>query len=175
MCLDFHCTCVLNGKLFVCLLLYVPSQQLWSWRDSLFTLPLFFLGKLEQAVNHSVLRTHTFACNWQQPFLNESAEGRRMTLDIISWSISMKVWDRNRIKLLTPGSAVRHASVVRHFTNCPTRPDIEWQIYPYNGYQQLGRFEICLLWKTHSFSKKIESFQHLFSFWDCYLHDLTIL
>ena len=36
--------------LFV-LLLYVPSQQLWSWRDGQFTLPRFFLGKLEQAVN----------------------------------------------------------------------------------------------------------------------------
>ena len=40
------------------------------------------------------LRAHTFACNWQQPFLNDSAEGRRMTVEIISWSISMKVWDR---------------------------------------------------------------------------------
>ena len=39
---------------FVCLfvlLLYVPSQQLWSWRDGQFTYPNFFLGKLEQAVN----------------------------------------------------------------------------------------------------------------------------
>ena len=36
--------------LFV-LLLYVPSQQLWSWQDGQFTLPHFFLGKLEQAVN----------------------------------------------------------------------------------------------------------------------------
>ena len=37
---------------------------------------------------------HTFACNWQQPFLNEWAEGRKMTVEIISWSISTKVWDR---------------------------------------------------------------------------------
>ena len=38
---------------FVCLflLLYVPSQQLWSLRDGQFTLPHFFLGRLEQAVN----------------------------------------------------------------------------------------------------------------------------
>ena len=33
------------------LLLYFPSQQLWSWRDGQFTKPHFFLGKLEQAVN----------------------------------------------------------------------------------------------------------------------------
>ena len=36
--------------LFV-LVLYVPSQQLWSWRDGQFTKQHFFLGKLEQAVN----------------------------------------------------------------------------------------------------------------------------
>ena len=41
---------ILKVCLFV-LLLYVPSQQLWSWRDGQFTYPHFFLGKLEQAVN----------------------------------------------------------------------------------------------------------------------------
>ena len=54
-------------------------------------------------------RAHTFACNWQQPFLNESAEGRRMTVEIISWSISTKVWDRAGIELATPRIAVRLA------------------------------------------------------------------
>ena len=54
--------------------------------------------------------------------LNESAEGRRMTVEIISWSISTKVWDRTGIKLATPESAVRHASVARHVTNCATQP-----------------------------------------------------
>ena len=69
-----------------------------------------------------VIPAHTFACNWQQPFLNESAEGRRMTVEIILWSISTKVWDRAGIELATPGSAVRHASVARHVTDCATRP-----------------------------------------------------
>ena len=36
--------------LFV-LLLYVPRQPLWSWRNGQFTYPHFYLGKLEQAVN----------------------------------------------------------------------------------------------------------------------------
>ena len=36
--------------LFV-LLLYIPSQRLWSWRDGHFTEPHFFLGNFEQAVN----------------------------------------------------------------------------------------------------------------------------
>ena len=40
-------------RLFVCLflLLYVPSQQLWSLRDGQLPNHTFFLGKLEQAVN----------------------------------------------------------------------------------------------------------------------------
>ena len=42
-----------------------------------------------------------------------------MAVEIISWSISTKVWYRAGIELATPGSAVRHASVARHvrFTN----------------------------------------------------------
>ena len=43
--------------MFVCLfvlLLYVPSQQLWSWQDGQFTQPHFFLGKLDQAVTKFV-------------------------------------------------------------------------------------------------------------------------
>ena len=47
-----------------------------------------------------------------------------MTVEIISWSISTRVWDRAGIKLATPGSAVRHASVARHVTDCATRPSL---------------------------------------------------
>ena len=32
-----------------------------------------------------VLRAHTFTCNWQQPFLNDSAEWRRMTLELFQY------------------------------------------------------------------------------------------
>ena len=42
-----------------------------------------------------------------------------MTLEIISWSISTKVWDQARIEPATPSFAVRQASVVGHVTNCP--------------------------------------------------------
>ena len=44
-----------------------------------------------------------------------------MTEEIISWSISTKVWDRAGIELVTPGSAVRLASVARHVTDCATQ------------------------------------------------------
>ena len=45
-CLGFVCLFVL-----FCLLLYVPSQQLWSLLDGQFTQPHFFLDRLEQVVN----------------------------------------------------------------------------------------------------------------------------
>ena len=44
-----------------------------------------------------------------------------MTVEIISLSISTKVWDRTGIELVTPRSAVRHTSVARHVTDCATR------------------------------------------------------
>ena len=49
--------CFSRKFLFVCfvclfvLLLYVPSQQLWSWLDGQFTQSHFFPGKLEQIVS----------------------------------------------------------------------------------------------------------------------------
>ena len=45
-----------------------------------------------------------------------------MTVEIISQSISTKVWDRAGIELATPGSAVRHTSVARHITDCDMWP-----------------------------------------------------
>ena len=51
-----------------------------------------------------------------------------MTVEIISWSISTKVWDRAGIKLATPGSAVRHASVARQGTDLAMRPGLFWNV-----------------------------------------------
>ena len=42
--------------------------------------------------------------------LLEQAEGRRMAVEIISQSISTKVWDWAEIELGTSGSAVRHVT-----------------------------------------------------------------
>ena len=56
------------------------------------------------------------ACNWQQPFLNQWKD----TVEIISWSISIKVWDRVRIELSIPGSAVGLA------TDCTMGPGQSW-------------------------------------------------
>ena len=45
-----------------------------------------------------------------------------MTIEIISWSIFTKVWERAGIQLGIPGSSVRCASVVRQVTDCATLP-----------------------------------------------------
>ena len=55
-----------------------------------------------------------------------------MTVEIISRSISTKVWDRGGIELATPGIAVRHASVARHVTDCATRPGKKKYFEDYN-------------------------------------------
>ena len=47
-----------------------------------------------------------------------------MTVEMISGSISTKVWDRAGIELATPGSAVRLTSVARHVTDCAMWPGI---------------------------------------------------
>ena len=101
-------------------------------------------------------------CNWQQPFLNESAEGRRMTVEIISWSISTKVWNRTGIELVTPGSAVRHASVARHVTDCATRPGILMQRFferkIVNNFLPIS-FNICF-WCSKELSHWDGSFEY---------------
>ena len=70
---------------------------------------LFLSGRLRQVLLY--FRHILFACNWQKPFLNQRKEN---DLEIISWSISTKVWDRAGLKLAGPGSAVGLA------TNCAT-------------------------------------------------------
>ena len=111
-------------NLFVCLFVYFVALRPKSTAmviagRSVHLTKLFSWASLKKQLTSN--RAHTFACNWQQSFLNDSLEGRRMTVEIISWSISTKVWDRAGIELATPGSAVRLASVARHVTDCATR------------------------------------------------------
>ena len=51
----------------------------------------------------------------------------------------MKVWDRTGIELATPGSAVRHASVARHVTDCATRPGDKMLVIQAGNYKMLVR------------------------------------
>ena len=117
--------------LFVCLPALRPkSTAMVIAGRSVHLTTLFSWASLNKQLTSN--RAHTFVCNWQQPFMNDSAEGRRMTVEIISWSISTKVWDRAGIELATPGSAVSFASVTRHVTDCATRPGnyfLIWLLY----------------------------------------------
>ena len=115
------CLLLLVFCLFVCFVALRPKStaMVIAGRSAHLT-TLFSWASLNKQLTSN--RAHTFACNWQQPFMNDSAEGRRMTVEIISWSISTKVWDRAGMELATPGSAVSFASVTRHVTDCATRP-----------------------------------------------------
>ena len=67
-----------------------------------------------------------------------------MTVEIISWSISTKVWDRVGIELATPGSAVRLASVARHVTDCATRPGQYFSYFQgYWKFPEINYGDIC--------------------------------
>ena len=66
--------------------------------------------------------------------LLESVDGRRMTVEIISWSFSSKVWDWAGIKLVTPGSSARHISAAWHVSNCAMRPRVSKKVYVYTKY-----------------------------------------
>ena len=111
--------------LFVCFVALRPkSTAMVIAGRSVHLTTLFSWASLNKQLTSN--RAHSFPCNWQQPFMNDSAEGRRMTVEIISWSISTKVWDRAGIELATPGSAVSFASVTRHVTDCATRPGMFW-------------------------------------------------
>ena len=69
--------------MFVCFVALCPSQQLCSSRDNQLTLPHIFMCKLELAVNQYFVHTLSLITD-NQPILNDSAEGKRMALEIIS-------------------------------------------------------------------------------------------
>ena len=80
--------------LFVCFVALRPGQQLWSLWDGQ------FLGKLEQAVNQYFVHILSLVTDNYPSWMIHSVEGRRMTVQIISWSISTKVWERARFQRL---------------------------------------------------------------------------
>ena len=60
----------------------------------------FFLGKPDLAVNQYFLHILLFVVDKLTTTLLESAEGRKMAVEIISWQISTKVWDQAWIELM---------------------------------------------------------------------------
>ena len=103
-----------NMFVFVALRHEWIAMVMAGWSGHLTT--LFSWAGLNKQLTHNL-------CTYFR--LNESTEGRRMTVEIISWSISMKAWDWTGIELATPGSAIRLASEARHVTDCDRRPSME--------------------------------------------------
>ena len=100
-----------------------PSQQLWSCRDGQSTLPQFFMGRLDLAVNKYFVHILSLVTD-KQHFLNQRREENGSRNYFMS-NLCKKVWDRARIKLATPRSAVRLVSTVRHITDCATWPGLK--------------------------------------------------
>ena len=145
----------LSSHLFVCLFALRPkSTAMVIAGRSVHLTTLVSWASLNKQLTSN--RAHTFACNWQQPFMNDSAEGRRMTVEIISWSISTKVWDRAGIELATPWSAVSFASVTRHVTDCATRPGTPLLSFQLKSVSKLDRLrqnfvDPCTIWTHRGF------------------------
>ena len=145
--------------LFVCFVaLHPKSTAMVIAGRSVHLTTLFSWASLNKQLTSN--RAHTFACNWQQPFMNDSAKGRRMTVEIISWSISTKVWDRAGIELATPRSSVSFASVTRHVTDCATRPGTTTMVHRYitvlNFYQPINKVNLQSTVAQLSFTLEIE-------------------
>ena len=139
--------------LFVCFVALHPKSTDMVMAGRSVHLPTLFAWQAWTG-SQPVLHAHTFACNWKQPFLNDSVEGRRMIVEIISWSISKKVWDRAGIELATTGSAVRLASVARHVTDCATRPSSKTCVKPLNGQSKIDKTKVLM---TTGSLMKVES------------------
>ena len=101
------------------LILYIPVNSYGHAGTSVHLTTLFSWGSLNKQLTST---SCTYFRLYLKTTLLESAEGRRMTALIISWSISIKVWDRAGIELATPESAVRHVSAASHITHFATRP-----------------------------------------------------
>ena len=94
-----------------------------------FNVPINSYGLVETAVHLTILfswasltkRLSSTSCMHILVFVTDNNPSwisgrRRMTVEIISWSISTKAWDQAGIQLTNPGSAIRLA------TNWATRP-----------------------------------------------------
>ena len=122
----FYICCIYSSFVLFGLVLYIPVNSyvhVWTVSSPNHT---FFWASLTKRLTSTLC---TYFCLYLTTTLLESAEGRRMAVEIISWSISAKVWDRAGIKLATPGSAFRHVSAVRHVTDCATRPSAYIQVH----------------------------------------------
>ena len=73
---------------FVCFVALRPKPTAMVMAGQSVHITTLFLGKLEQAVNQYFVHIFSLVID-KQPFLNDSEEGRRMTVENITWLISI--------------------------------------------------------------------------------------
>ena len=89
---SYHVLCELCYWVVVALLLYIPVNSYGHVGRVSSPNHTFFHGQAWTSTS-----IHTFACNWHQPFLNESVEEKKMTVESISWSLNVSMgsgWDQ---------------------------------------------------------------------------------
>ena len=102
-----------HGLCFVCFVSLRPKSTamvIAEW--SVHLTALFSWASLNKQLTTSN-RAHTFACNWQQPFMNDSAEGRRMTarVDNASTIYSYIAYDNTQPSVSVLTNVQRYLSV----------------------------------------------------------------
>ena len=108
---QWHCTSD-SSTILRYLVMCIYVIYIFQWLQTSYARPCMLHTSSIRTCIKSLRFFSRCLCDWQQAFLNESAEGRRMTVEIISRSISTKVWDRAGIDLATPGSAVTSPSAL---------------------------------------------------------------
>ena len=115
------------GMYCFALLLYVPLNSYGCVGSVSSQNHIFFLGKLEQAVHQYFVHIRSLVTDSNPSWMNQRKGG---------------------IKLATPGSAVRLASVVRHVTDCPMRPSEIglWRNVNSQGINSFTPFLVLMPW-----------------------------
>ena len=72
--------CIRYICLFVCFVALRPKSTAMVMAGRSVHLTTLFPGKIEEAVNQYFVHILSLVLNCQQPFLNDSAQGRRMTV-----------------------------------------------------------------------------------------------
>ena len=162
---------------FVCFVALRPSQQLWSWGGRSVHLTTLFPGQAWTSWL-PVICAFTFTCNWQQPFLNESAEGRRMTnisneilctITFIPFKLMRLLKGPMRIFLFL---GYRNVLKFRTQVSCPKSQDKHFR-RPWSDCDQ--GLPCLLFWQAFyefqpwlsAFSWKLEENFRIFTVYDC--------
>ena len=103
------------------LIFYIPVNSYGHVRKVSSPNHTFSAGKLEQADNQYLVHIHSLVTDNNPSWINGKKENGRRNYFMINLHESM---GRLKIKLMTPGSAVRQVAAARHITDCALWPDL---------------------------------------------------